>query len=850
MKSITESLKNKANKKVYIQQAKQYKSVYPPNKVLSNALGIDPSSRLGQLRTNFSTEDIKNENYTRVLQNLVIFLGLKYYYPDRCTREEMLDIAFRKPVMPEGCPNIEEYSNLKECYDLLRNKISFDLTNETINTALSLSYIVNAFLFKVDILQEEPRDFNKDTLCTKVYGSEVLENIRETVLRVFDYMEAKQVNLFAEKIGKGVAKTVDYERIYMILDTAYVTIDAKGSSNFTGENTQISMIMSYLMGLESSFSQEFQKVTTLCCYYPREKQFCEIAISDISEEVIQKAKDFLDGNNVQLKNVQKKDFPVPQLVDLATKVPPVQTQTHSVPPVQTQTHSVPPVQTEKSVEVPKVDESKKEKKEIEVVKEMSVTVDKVKQLEEEIYQKEVEKGIAEKEVSRLKEKEEKLRHSIQVLENEEEIIGANIQTFISKQKDQMVNIAFNGLVANKLVTAAANWQVEEIEKNEEKAFQQLNELKAEELTEEELLSYLCEMVKEVRPTYKDYDILNIAICITQGFITVFSGEPGSGKTSICNIFAEIFGLNTFNDELRRSDELEAEEKIKIFDLDMNRYIPISVERGWTSKRDFIGYFNPLTKNFDRSNRKIFDALKTLHREKEKNIKNFPLFVLLDEANLSPMEYYWADFMNVCDEIDSNSCVNLSENHIFGIPETLRFLATINNDHTTEMLSPRLIDRSWIVRLPQNKGETINKKLDLSKIKRISWQSIEDTFIPKEIGPIPENTLNVLKEVSAVFAEERVRFSPRTKIAMKRYIATATPIFAKMGESPESAEMIALDYAIAQRVLPKIMGSGENFRSMLEKVKNICKEKQLVVSTDILEGILKNGDNQMKYYRYF
>ena len=72
---------------------------------------------------------------------------------------------------------------------------------------------------------------------------------------------------------------------------------------------------------------------------------------------------------------------------------------------------------------------------------------------------------------------------------------------------------------------------------------------------------------------------------------------------------------------------------------------------------------------------------------------YGFIILLDEANLSPMEYYWSDFMNICDDLGPQSTVNLGENYVFGIPETLHFVATINNDHTTETLSPRLIDRA-------------------------------------------------------------------------------------------------------------------------------------------------------------
>ena len=50
--------------------------------------------------------------------------------------------------------------------------------------------------------------------------------------------------------------------------------------------------------------------------------------------------------------------------------------------------------------------------------------------------------------------------------------------------------------------------------------------------------------------------------------------------------------------------------------------------------------------------------------------------LLDEANLSPMEYYWADFMRICGGDDAGDKeIVLGDNLICRIPEHLRFLAT-------------------------------------------------------------------------------------------------------------------------------------------------------------------------------
>ena len=211
---------------------------------------------------------------------------------------------------------------------------------------------------------------------------------------------------------------------------------------------------------------------------------------------------------------------------------------------------------------------------------------------------------------------------------------------INKPHEKMLEIAFDGFMSSKMLRAAEQWESEAGEREYFDLVTNVNEIIVPEKSPEQLVDYLCAMVQTVRPQYNRNTIVNIAICLTQGFLTVFSGEPGCGKTSICNIIAEVLGLNRIG-TLTGCDGGMKENA--------NRYISVSVERGWTSKRDFIGYYNPLSKSFDKSNRRVYDALHQLNIEKRENLSKFPFFILLDEANLSPMEYYWADFMNICED---------------------------------------------------------------------------------------------------------------------------------------------------------------------------------------------------------
>jgi len=60
----------------------------------------------------------------------------------------------------------------------------------------------------------------------------------------------------------------------------------------------------------------------------------------------------------------------------------------------------------------------------------------------------------------------------------------------------------------------------------------------------------------------------------------------------------------------------------------------------------------------------------------------------------------------------------------------------------------------------------------------------------------------------------------------------------------------LDYAVAQRLLPKISGNGEVFEKWLEEFRSLCSNHGLNMSAKIIKDIIERGNQQMKYYRFF
>ena len=426
------------------------------------------------------------------------------------------------------------------------------------------------------------------------------------------------------------------------------------------------------------------------------------------------------------------------------------------------------------------------------------------------------------------------------LQNDAKNLESNFVELVNGYSEKMADITFDGFMSSKMLQAAATWEANNDKIKLDLIVDSFNSIKSEVEPGDSLVDYIIDRVKTVRPGYNRNDIINIMICSVQGFLTVFSGAPGCGKTSICNILSDVLGLNDYD---KASEELD----------DIRRFIPVSVERGWTSKRDLVGYYNPLTKAFEESNREVYDGLRLLDAEAHNKYAKWPFYILLDEANLSPMEYYWADFMNVCDDTKSSSTINLGNNNVFRIPETLHFWATINNDHTTETLSPRLIDRAWVITLPRvpiliREG---GSKIDGSTIKNVSWDDLKTTFTANSSNKnsFDRDTQAIYDGLKEKLKEQGIYISPRVDIAILRYWLAAISIMEEddYGNSPE---LIALDYAISQKILPKFSGAGEEYEVWLESIKTYCDSKNLNHTVNLVSEMLDRGNRRMKYYQFF
>lgn len=325
---------------------------------------------------------------------------------------------------------------------------------------------------------------------------------------------------------------------------------------------------------------------------------------------------------------------------------------------------------------------------------------------------------------------------------------------------------------------------------------------------------------------------NLLISIHQNTLTVLAGLPGTGKTSLARLLTKI---------------LAPKERIS----------EVSVGRGWSSQKDLIGFQNPLTNKFHSAPTGIYELLTQLdHETKNQKYLDSPMaYIILDEANLSPIEHYWSIFYNLTDSTarhDSLLSIALGNNLHLEYANNLRFIATINYDQTTENLSPRVIDRANIIQIPANSFsiDTVSvediQKLNISYRKCIDFFNLFDFQEEKQNVELPDELNIIFSDIKKRFKGLRIPISTRIEIAIAKYCAVAKNWMKKEVSRP-------LDYCVAQRLLPMINLQGDFAKNNLEDLLNVFEKNDLIKSGEILNRIIETGNEDGIFegnYNYF
>lgn len=223
----------------------------------------------------------------------------------------------------------------------------------------------------------------------------------------------------------------------------------------------------------------------------------------------------------------------------------------------------------------------------------------------------------------------------------------------------------------------------------------------------------------------------------------------------------------------------------------------SVQPSWRDRTELFGYFNEFTKRFNET-----EVLKEMYIA---GYTDDIYTVILDEMNISRVEYYFAEMLSILEMPNKSEWIveivpsawksdpiHLKEGKL-QIPANMWYIGTINNDDSTFMVTDKVYDRAMPIDI-NDKGEAFDpidtpaQDINYSYLDNLFQTAIND-------NQISEDTLNKIEKMdNYVIKHFRIAFGNRIVAHMKKFV----PVFVACG----GTEVDGVDYFIARKILRK------------------------------------------------
>ena len=254
-------------------------------------------------------------------------------------------------------------------------------------------------------------------------------------------------------------------------------------------------------------------------------------------------------------------------------------------------------------------------------------------------------------------------------------------------------------------------------------------------------------------------------------LVILRGMSGTGKTSLAYAAGEFFG---------------------------NSSTVVPIQPMWKERSDMIGYFNEFTKKFSETTMlaKLYEA----------GGRGDVYITVLDEVNISRIEYYFAEFLSLLELPDAkkryldvvadtwkNDPVRLNNGKLL-LPENMWFVGTANNDDSTFAISDKVYDRAAVIDLERKCTPFSAENVSVC---HISYKELTRLFEEaKATHALSSDSRQRLARLDAYLADVfRISFGNRIMKQIEAYI----PIMLACGGS----EAEALDDILARKILRKL-----------------------------------------------
>ena len=321
----------------------------------------------------------------------------------------------------------------------------------------------------------------------------------------------------------------------------------------------------------------------------------------------------------------------------------------------------------------------------------------------------------------------------------------------------------------------------------------------------DVVQFIVDYARESRLhlSYTPEDIATFIAGLGASRLTILQGMSGTGKTSLPKIFSEaILG----NCEI------------------------VEVESSWRDKNELLGYYNEFSKSY--SPKKFTERLY-----KAKLNPEVVTFIVLDEMNLSRIEYYFSDFLSLMEHeehkreikllnvklhktIDDevHNYLGLFEGHTIKIPTNVWFIGTANRDESTFEISDKVYDRAQTMNFNKRapKVRSFTKPIPQRFLTYKTFSNLLKDAINN--GSFEAEDYEVIKEVEKILQPFNISFGNRVLKQIEEFVK----IYCACFNNDEEVLFEAVEKILLSKVVAKLEFKNVDNKDKLVKQFNKLK----------------------------
>ena len=312
--------------------------------------------------------------------------------------------------------------------------------------------------------------------------------------------------------------------------------------------------------------------------------------------------------------------------------------------------------------------------------------------------------------------------------------------------------------------------------------------------------------------YFDIDTVRFFISgFAASHFEILEGLSGTGKSSLPRYFAEFIGANVL-------------------------FMP--VQATWRDKTSIIGFYNEFSKTYTET-----EFLSALY---EANYSPDTLnFYVLDEMNISRVEYYFADLLSVLEYPVADWKLKIMsvphdfvppvklENGFVRIPENSYFVGTANRDDSTFTITDKVYDRAITLEfLKKNDAFTVSENVEKIHVTASALRGLYATAEADSANAFNAQDKARLDKISGfVYDTFDVAVGNRILNQLEKIV----PAFIACGGTKEDA----LDFMLCKKLFSKLEGRFEDY------VKPALEETLALMDETYGKGTLSRSEKVIR-----